>query len=71
MMIDQLIARIRAYRANQGWSILRLAREAGLNESTIRHLDKPDWCPTAETLRKLESVIPEDFTPPSNDGCSS
>ncbi|MBP7337691.1 helix-turn-helix transcriptional regulator [Niveispirillum sp.] len=63
MLIDQSIARVRAYRQAKGWSILRLAKEAGLGESTIRRLDSPDWCPTAGTLRQLESVIPADFTP--------
>lgn len=63
MLIDQSIARVRAYRQAKGWSILRLAKEAGLGESTIRRLDSADWCPTAGTLRQLESVIPADFTP--------
>lgn len=44
-----------------GWSILRFAKEAGMRESTIRHLDHHDWSPTADTLRKLESVIPTDW----------
>lgn len=63
MLIDQSIARVRAYRQAKGWSILRLAKEAGLGESTIRRLDSPDWCPTAGTLRQLEAVIPESFDP--------
>ena len=41
------------------WSILRYAKESGLPESTIRKMDRPEWCPTASTLRKLEAVIPE------------
>jgi ribosome-binding protein aMBF1 (putative translation factor) len=63
MLIDQSIARVRAYRQAKGWSILRLAKEAGLGESTIRRLDSPDWCPTAGTLRQLEAIIPEAFDP--------
>lgn len=61
MLIDQSIERIRAYRQVQGWSILRLAKESGMGESTIRRLDDPTWSPTADTLRKLEAVIPADF----------
>jgi ribosome-binding protein aMBF1 (putative translation factor) len=61
MLIDQAIGRVRAYRQSKGWSVLRLAKEAGIRESTIRHLDHDDWSPTAGTLRKLERVIPPDF----------
>jgi ribosome-binding protein aMBF1 (putative translation factor) len=63
MLIDQSIARIRAYRQAKGWSILRLAKESGQGESTIRRLDDPDGSPNVETLRKLESIIPADFSP--------
>jgi len=63
MLIDQSIERIRAYRRAMGWSVLRLATEAGMRESTIRHLDHADWSPTADTLRRLETVIPEGWTP--------
>jgi ribosome-binding protein aMBF1 (putative translation factor) len=61
MMIDQAISRVRAYRRHRGWSILRFAKEVGIGESTIRRMDHPSWSPTADTLRKLESVIPDDF----------
>lgn len=63
MFIDSSITRIRAYRAAMTWSVLRLATEAGLNESTIRRIDDPTWSPTADTLRKLEAIIPADFDP--------
>lgn len=63
MMIDQTIERVRAYRRHQGWSILRFAKEAGMGESTIRNMDHDDWSPTADTLRRLERVIPEGFAP--------
>ena len=39
MFITQSIARVRAYRQAQGWSILRFTTEAGLGESTIRAMD--------------------------------
>lgn len=63
MLIDQSIARIRAYRLAKGWKLFRLAKEAGMRESTIRYMDSPDWSPTADTLRKLEAIIPEDWSP--------
>jgi len=65
MMIDEAIARVRAYRMDRGWSILRYAKEAGMGESTIRHMDHPTWSPTADTLRRLERIIPADWRPGS------
>lgn len=65
MSIDLAIARIRAYRRVMGWSVLKFATEAGMGESTIRKMDREDWSPTADTLRKLEAVVPPDFQPPA------
>lgn len=59
--IDQVIARIRAYAASQGWTKTRLAREAGMVGTTLRDFEKPHWSPTANTLRRLEAIIPPDF----------
>lgn len=67
MLIDASIFRIRAYAKSRGWSRNKLATEAGLAESTIRGIDNPTWCPTADTLRTLESIIPEDFQPPADE----
>ncbi|MTJ81756.1 MAG: hypothetical protein F8N37_12160 [Telmatospirillum sp.] len=61
MLIEQAMQRVRAFRTARGWSILRFAKESGLNESTIRRMDRPDWSPTADTLKKLESIVPNDF----------
>jgi len=60
---DDSIDRIRAWRKSAGWSINRLGSECGLNESTLRDIDNPDWNPRAETLRKLEAVIPPGWQP--------
>ncbi len=60
---DITIERIRAFRKAAGWTIYRLGNEVGLNESTLRDLDSPDWNPRAETLRKLEAVIPAGWRP--------
>lgn len=46
-----------------GWSKSKLASEAGMPESTLRHFNKPNWDPRSSTLRKLESVVPQDFDP--------
>lgn len=59
--VDAVIARIRAYMAAQNLRRGGLATRAKLQESSIRNIDKPEWNPTAETLRALTSVIPDDF----------
>lgn len=64
MLIDQSIARCRAYKTFMAWNISRFAKEAGLNEATIRHMDGPDWTPNVGTLRALESIIPIDWVSP-------
>jgi 3,4-dihydroxy 2-butanone 4-phosphate synthase / GTP cyclohydrolase II len=51
------IDRIREHVATGGISRSGLARAAGLHANTLRDLDAPDWNPTAETLRKLETYL--------------
>lgn len=36
-----------------------LARRAGVPESTLRDLGRPDWTPTASTLQRLEQAALE------------
>ena len=63
MSVDQAIERIRAFaRANQ-IPKSRLALLAGMRDTVLRNFDKDSWNPTAETLRRLESLIPEEFQP--------
>lgn len=61
MSIEHTILRIRRYAAGQQWSRTRLAREAGLPHNTLKAFDLQTWNPTADTLRKLEAIIPADF----------
>ncbi len=56
-MSTSTIDRIRSEVAERGISRSGLARAAGLHANTLRDLDAPDWNPTAETLRKLESYL--------------
>jgi 3,4-dihydroxy 2-butanone 4-phosphate synthase / GTP cyclohydrolase II len=56
-MSTQLIDKLRALVTDGGLSRSGLARAAGLHANTLRDLDQPDWNPTAETLRKLESYL--------------
>lgn len=53
--------RIRAFAARRGVSKSRYALMAGLTVNALRGMDSPGWNPTAETLRKLEQVIPAEF----------
>ncbi|TSB04894.1 3,4-dihydroxy-2-butanone-4-phosphate synthase [Sphingorhabdus contaminans] len=56
-MSTQLITKLRTLVHEGGLSRSGLARAAGLHANTLRDLDQPDWNPTADTLRKLESYL--------------
>ena len=56
-MSSQLIEKVRNLVTQGGMSRSGLARAAGLHANTLRDLDQPDWNPTADTLRKLESYL--------------
>ena len=56
-MSTQLIEKLRNLVTDGGMSRSGLARAAGLHANTLRDLDQPDWNPTADTLRKLETFI--------------
>lgn len=55
--IDEIIKRARAAAQKDGWNKTRLAGEAGLGINGLVDLFKPDFNPTAKTLRKLEEVL--------------
>ena len=57
MIIDQAIARVRAYREFSRLTVSGFATLVGMNESTLRGMDGPDWSPNVSTLRKLEEYI--------------
>jgi len=56
-MSTQLIEKLRSLVNDGGLSRSGLARAAGLHANTLRDLEAPDWNPTADTLRKLESYL--------------
>ncbi len=56
-MSTLLIEKLRSLVTDGGLSRSGLARAAGLHANTLRDLDRPDWNPTADTLRKLESYL--------------
>ncbi len=61
--IRHSIERIRAFARARNWTKSRLAREAGMIDTPLRDFHRDDWNPTADTIRRLETVIPEDFEP--------
>ena len=56
-MIDDTISRIREHLQQPGVTKTGLAAAAGLHPNTLLGMDRPNWNPTAETLRKLEDAI--------------
>ena len=60
--IDLTLQRIRAFAEASGWKKSRLAREAGLCDTVLRHFNTDRWNPTVQTLRAIEAIIPPDFT---------
>jgi len=56
-MSTQLIEKVRRLVVEGGMSKSGLARASGLHANTLRDLESPDWNPTAETLRKLETFL--------------
>ena len=56
-MSTTLIEKVRRLVTEGGMSRSGLARASGLHANTLRDLDQPDWNPTAETLRKLETYL--------------
>lgn len=57
------IQRIREFRKETGINRHAFAVNADVAEKTVRNIDDDDWNPNLRTLRRLESIIPDDFTP--------
>ncbi len=66
--IAHSIERIRAFATARGWTKSRLAREAGMIDTTLRDFHKDSWNPTAETIRRIEAIIPDDFSLDNKEG---
>ncbi|TXG82703.1 MAG: 3,4-dihydroxy-2-butanone-4-phosphate synthase [Sphingomonadales bacterium] len=56
-MITQTIDRIQSLLTSGDVTKAGLARDAGLHPNSLRLADRPDWNPTADTLRKLEAYL--------------
>lgn len=55
--IDTLLERIRDYRRHRGWSLNRLAKEAGVPWGVLQGMDDADWSPSLKTLRALLAAV--------------
>jgi len=52
--LEQAFAhRLKQLRNDQNWSQARLAEESGLSDREIRHLERGDRWPKADTLERL------------------
>lgn len=61
--IEHAINRIKVYAfAVVGMSCRELARRAGLKPGVTRNIHENTWNPTLKTLKKLEAIIPDDWT---------
>lgn len=58
---ELVLNRIRAFAEAQNWKKSKLAKEAGLGDTTLRNFDNEKWNPTVKVLRKIEKIIPDDF----------
>jgi len=58
LYITRSLARVEAFLAATDLSALELARQAKVDDKTIRLARKGRWNPTAETLERLESIVP-------------
>lgn len=58
-------ARVRAWLCSNDRPSMQIAKEAGVDDKTIRNAIKGRWNPTVETLAKLEAVIPADWQQPA------
>lgn len=54
---EQAIQRVRAFRNRKRLKLNTFAKAVGVNESTLRNMDDPDWRPEIETLEKLEAYV--------------
>jgi hypothetical protein len=59
-LAEQSVARVKTWLADQIDRRHQIAKDAGVDEKTIRLSTADNWDPRASTLRKLEAVIPPD-----------
>ncbi len=60
--IESAINRIREFRTSNGLAKNRIATMAGIPEGCVRDIDEATWNPTVSTIKKIEKIIPPEFT---------
>ena len=56
------VARVRRWLAATKMRRGEVAARAGVDEKTLRLAARPGWNPTANTLARLEALIPPEWT---------
>lgn len=56
-MISDFIERVRAALKLKGVTARGLAQKAGVHRNTLCNIDREDWNPTADVLKRLEPHI--------------
>jgi hypothetical protein len=54
----QLVARLKSWLASDMPRRFEIAKQAGLDEKTLRLSASPTWDPKASTIMKLEAIMP-------------
>jgi transcriptional regulator with XRE-family HTH domain len=57
VMVSDFIERVRAALKQKGVTARGVAQAAGLHRNTLCNIDRPEWNPTAEVLKKLEPHV--------------
>lgn len=61
--LSAVLDRIRGWAAANDLKPATFARQAGLAETVTRDIERPDWSPSSNSIRKLEALIPEGWMP--------
>lgn len=64
--LDAAIFRIQEWVKAQRMTKRALAQRIGVALNTLGRVEAPGWAPSLSTLRRLENLIPADWTPPEN-----
>ncbi len=61
--VSRAVARVQRWLASTDLSRAEIAARASVDEKTLRLAARATWNPTANTLARLEAIIPADYPP--------
>lgn len=61
--VSRAVARVQRWLASTDLSRAEIAARASVDEKTLRLAARATWNPTANTLARLEALIPPDWSP--------